>query len=189
MSEKETPVTVEAPPDARWFAVQTYSGHENKVQRLIVRKVEEAAETHRDIFEILVPTQEVAEIKNGKRVTVTKRLYPGYVLVHMLLNDRSQHLINNVQGVIKFVGSGRQPQALRDEEINKILGVKTEEEGDREEIPFHVGQVVEVTQGPFTEFSGTIQEVFHDKGKVKVEVSLFGRPTSVELDYTQLKGY
>lgn len=176
-----------------WYAVQTYSGHENKVQKLIERKIEDEPgeePEEKEIVEVLVPTQEVMEIRNGKRVTVTKRLYPGYVLVHMLLNERTMHVINNIQGVIKFVGSGRNPQPLREDEINKILGVEVEEEEeDREEVPFHVGQVVEVTQGPFSDFSGTVQEVYHDKGKVKVEVSLFGRPTSVELDYTQLKGY
>ena len=130
------------------------------------------------------------EIRNGKRVTVTKRLYPGYVLVEMLFNERTQHVINNIQGVIKFVGQGKAPQPLRDDEINKILGVEEEKEDETfEEIPFHVDQVVEVTQGPFTDFSGTVQEVYPDKGKVRVEVSLFGRPTSVELDYTDLKGY
>ncbi len=92
--------------------------------------------------------------------------------------------------MIKFVGSGRAPQPLREEEINKILGIEVEsEETTQEEIPFHIDQVVEVTKGPFTDFSGTVQEVYPDKGKVKVEVSLFGRPTSVELDYTDLKGY
>ncbi|HSG08689.1 MAG TPA: transcription termination/antitermination protein NusG [Longimicrobiales bacterium] len=178
--------------DSRWYAVQTYSGHENKVQKLIKLKIEEEAGAPEDkeIRGVLVPTQEVVEIRNGKRVTVTKRLYPGYVLVSMAMNERTLHTINNIQGVIKFVGSGKSPQPLREEEINKILGVEVEEEGtSREEIPFHVGQVVEVMQGPFTDFSGTVQEVYPDKGKVKVEVSLFGRPTSVELDYTQLKGY
>ena len=179
--------------EKRWFAIQSYSGHENQVQRLIQRKIEdEPGETadEKEISEVLVPTQEVLEIRNGKRVTVTKRLYPGYVLVQMLLNDRTVHVINNIQGVIKFVGSGRTPQPLREEEINKILGVEVEtEEEEREEVPFHMGQVVEVMQGPFSDFSGTVQEVYPDKGKVKVEVSLFGRPTSVELDYTQLKGY
>jgi transcriptional antiterminator NusG len=176
----------------RWYAIQTYSGHENKVQKLIQRKIEEeaGAPEEKEIRDVLVPTQDVVEIRNGKRVTVTKRLYPGYVLVSMVMNERTLHAINNIQGVIKFVGSGKAPQPLRDEEINKILGVKVEEEEeDREEIPFHIGQVVEVMQGPFTDFSGTVQEVYADKGKVKVEVSLFGRPTSVELDYTQLKGY
>jgi transcriptional antiterminator NusG len=109
----------------------------------------------------------------------------------MVLNERTQHVINNTQGVIKFVGTGKAPQPLRDEEINKILGVEEPEvEGStHEDIPFQVGQVVEVTQGPFSDFSGTVQEVSPEKGKVKVEVSLFGRPTSVELDYTQLKGF
>lgn len=180
--------------EARWYAVQTYSGHENKVKKLIdIRIAEEAGEApeEKEIQEALVPTQEVTEIRNGKRVQVTRRLYPGYVLVKMLYNQRTMHVINNIQGVIKFVGGGTEPQPLRDEEINKILGLEPEvEETEREEdIPFRVEQVVEVTEGPFKDFSGTVQEVYHDKGKVKVEVSLFGRPTSVELDYTQLKGY
>jgi transcriptional antiterminator NusG len=178
--------------DMRWFAIQTYSGHENKVQRLIQHRIDEepGEPEEKEIRDVLVPTQDVVEIRNGKRVTVTKRLYPGYVLVNMAMNERTMHAINNIQGVIKFVGSGKAPQPLREEEINKILGIEVEEEGKaREEIPFHVGQVVEIMQGPFTDFSGTVQEVYADKGKVKVEVSLFGRPTSVELDYTQLKGY
>ncbi len=179
--------------EAKWYAIQSYSGHENKVQRLIQRKIdEEEGETpeEKEVQEVLVPTQEVMEIKDGKRVEVTRRLYPGYVLVKMHLNDRTQHLINNVQGVIKFVGSGRDPQPLREEEINKILGVEVEgAEEKEEEAPFRAGQVVEITGGPFTDFSGTVQEVYADKGKAKVEVSLFGRPTSVELDFTQLKGY
>jgi transcriptional antiterminator NusG len=175
-----------------WYAVQTYSGHENKVQKLIQLRIDEepGEEEEAEIRDVLVPTQEVVEIRNGKRVTVTRRLYPGYVLVQMVMNERTSHVINNIQGVIKFVGSGRAPHPLREDEINKILGIETEaEKKTQEEIPFHIDQVVEVTKGPFTDFSGTVQEVYPDKGKVKVEVSLFGRPTSVELDYTDLKGY
>jgi len=179
--------------EMRWYAVQTYSGHENKVQKLIQRKIEEEPGEEleaKQIQEALVPTQDAVEIRNGKRVNVTRRLYPGYVLVKMVLNERTMHLINNIQGVIKFVGSGKAPQPLREDEINKILGIKVESDEDlREEIPFYVNQVVEITGGPFTDFSGTVQSVDRDKGKVKVEVSLFGRPTSVELDFTQLKGY
>jgi transcription termination/antitermination protein NusG len=180
-------------PEAKWYAVQSYSGHENKVQKLIQRKIDEEPgddPESRELQEVLVPTQEVMEIRNGKRVTVTRRLYPGYVLVKMVYNERTQHAVNNVQGVIKFVGSGAEPQPLRQDEVNKILGIEVEGEGTREEeVPFHIGQVVEVTAGPFTDFSGTVQEVYPDKGKAKVEVSLFGRPTSVELDFTQLLGY
>lgn len=179
--------------ESTWYAVQTYSGHENKVQKLIQRRIEEQAgsEDEREIRDVVVPTQEVVEIRNGKRVTVTRRLYPGYVLVNLDLNERTMHTVNNIQGVIKFVGAGKSPQPLHEEEINKILGIKVEKDDDEshEEIPFHVGQVVEVTQGPFSDFSGTIKEIYPEKGKVKVEVSLFGRPTSVELDYTQLKGF
>ena len=180
--------------EPRWYAIQTYSGHENKVKKLIEHKIaEEKGEAleEKGIQEAIVPTQDVVEIKNGKRVTVTKRLYPGYVLVKMKANQRTTHIINNIQGVIKFVGPGNEPQPLRDEEVNKILGLAPAEEElePKEEIPFRVGQVVEVTEGPFSDFTGTVQEIYHDKGKVKVEVSLFGRPTSVELDYTQLKGY
>lgn len=174
-----------------WYAIQSYSGHENKVQRLIQRKIDEQDEDAEEIRQVLVPTQDAVEIRKGKRVTVTRRLYPGYVLVDMDLNERTMHAINTIQGVIKFVGAGKTPQPLREEEINKILGVEVEsaEDGPQEEIPFRVGQVVEVVQGPFSDFSGTVQEIYPEKGKVKVEVSLFGRPTSVELDYTQLKGF
>lgn len=179
--------------EAKWYAVQSYSGHENKVQRLVQLKIDEEAgdlPEEKEIQEVLVPVQEVTEIRNGKRVSVSRRLYPGYVLVKMILNQRTQHSVSNIHGVIKFVGSGGRPQPLRQDEVNKILGVEVEgAEDQEEEVLFHPGQVVEVTSGPFTDFSGTVQEVFADKGKVKVEVSLFGRPTSVELDFTQLQGY
>jgi len=178
--------------EANWYAVQSYSGHENKVQRLIQRKIEDEPgelPLEKEIQEVLVPTHEVSEIRNGKRISVSRRLYPGYVLVKICLNERTQHTINNIQGVIKFVGSGV-PQPLREEEVNKILGIEAEgAEEHKEEVPFHTGQVVEVVFGPFTDFSGTVQEVYADKGKVKVEVSLFGRPTLVELDFTQLQGF
>ena len=181
--------------EAKWYAIQTYSGHENKVQRLIQRRIDEEQGEAEDkqLQEVLVPTQEVVELRNGKRVTVTRRLYPGYVLVKMVYNQRTMHLVNNIQGVIKFLGTGSEPQPLRDEELAKIMGgpgaVEEAEEEPTEQIPFTVGQVVEVIEGPFNDFSGTVQEIYPDKGKVKVEVSLFGRPTSIELDYTQLKGY
>ncbi|HET7464091.1 MAG TPA: transcription termination/antitermination protein NusG [Longimicrobium sp.] len=180
--------------EARWYAIQSYSGHENKVQRLIQRRIdEEPGETEqKQIQEVLVPTQEQVELRNGKRVTVTRKLYPGYVLVKMVYNQRTAHAITGIQGVLKFLGSGNEPQPLTDDELAKIFGQETEAPVAEEPqilIPFNTGQVVEVTDGPFKEFSGTVQEIDHDKGKVKVEVSLFGRPTSIELDYTQLRGF
>ena len=180
-------------PDYLWYAIQTTAGHENKVRSLIAQRI--VQDTRPDgqklIRQALVPVQDVVEIKNGKKVTVERKLYPGYVLVEMLMNQESLHVVNSIQGVIKFVGAGKFPQALRSDEVNRLLGIVEEvaESEPKEEIPFLVGQVVEITEGPFSDFSGTVEEVLSDKGKVKVSVSLFGRPTSVEMDYLQLRGH
>src|SRR5918999_3838928 len=176
----------------RWYAIQVTAGHENKVRQLIQRKIDAdpAAAELRAIRQALVPTQEVVEIKAGKKVPVERKLYPGYVLVEMTMNQETAHVINSIQGVIKFVGPDRKlPQPLRPEEVNRLLGIADEkaEEEPKEEIPFLIGQAVAITEGPFTDFNGTVEEVMADKGKVRVSVSLFGRPTSVELDYLQLK--
>jgi transcriptional antiterminator NusG len=179
--------------DHRWYAIQTTSGHENKVRSLIQRRIDGDARSpdERAIRQALVPTQEVVEIKNGKKVNVERKIYPGYVLVEMVMDQETAHAINGIQGVIKFVGHERLPQPLRPEEVNRLLGIADEQEQEepKEEIPFLVGQAVAITEGPFTDFNGTVEEVLADKGKVRVSVSLFGRPTSVELDYLQLKGY
>lgn len=177
----------------RWYAIQTTSGHENKVRSLIGRKIDADPRSpeERPIRQALVPTAEAVEIKNGKKVTVERKLYPGYVLVEMVWNQETSHTVNAIQGVIKFVGHEREPMALRPDEVNRLLGVadEAEPEAPKEEIPFLVGQAVQITEGPFTDFNGTVEEVMPDKGKVRVSVSLFGRPTSVELDYLQLRGY
>jgi transcriptional antiterminator NusG len=177
----------------RWYAIQTTAGHENKVRGLLQRRIEEDPRPaeERLVRQALVPVQEAVEIKNGKKVTVERKLYPGYVLVEMGLSQEALHLVNSIQGVIKFVGTGKLPQPLRQEEVNRLLGVveQASESEPKEEIPFLAGQVVEITEGPFSDFSGTVEEVLADKGKVKVSVSLFGRPTSVELDYLQLRGH
>jgi len=178
----------------RWYAVQTTSGHENKVRTLIQRKIDAdpAAAEERRIRQALVPTEQVVEIKNGKKVTVDRKVYPGYVLVEMAISEETLHTINAIQGVIKFVGTkDREPQPLRDDEVKRLLGIAVEEEvaAPKEEIPFLVGQAVAITDGPFSDFNGTVEDVMADKGKVRVSVSLFGRPTSVELDYLQLKAH
>lgn len=179
--------------ERKWFAIQTTAGHENKVRSLIERHInaDPKPEEERLISQALVPTQQVVEIKNGKKVEVERKVFPGYVLVEMVMNQTTLHTINNIQGVIKFVGQGWTPQPLRRDEVNRLLGVEDEadEEVAREEIPFMIGQVVEISEGPFSEFSGTVEEVVPEKGKVKVAVSLFGRPTTVELDYLQLKAH
>jgi len=177
----------------RWYTVQTTSGHENKVQRLIQRKIDMDSATPEDrlIRQALVPTQEVVEIKNGKKVTVERKIFPGYVLVDMVASQDTLHEVSAIQGVIKFVGKEKEPTPLRDDEVRRLLGQAdpADEAQAREEIPFLIGQPVAITEGPFADFNGTVEEVLPDKGKVRVSVSLFGRPTSVELDYLQLRGY
>ena len=177
----------------RWYAIQTTAGHENKVRSLIERRITDdpRPDDEKPIRQALVPTQDVVEIKNGKKVTEERKIYPGYVLVDMLKNQETLHTINGIQGVIKFVGTGREPMPLRPDEVNRLLGIEeaAKEEEPEETIPFLIGQVVEITEGPFSDFSGTVQEVLPDKGKVRVSVALFGRPTSVELDYLQLKAH
>jgi transcriptional antiterminator NusG len=177
----------------RWYAIQTTAGHENKVRSLVERRINEDTrpEEERPIRRALVPVQDVVEIKNGKKVTVERKMYPGYVLVEMVMNQETIHTINSIQGVIKFVGTSRLPQPLRQDEVNRLLGIEepVAAEEPQLEIPFLVGQVVEIVEGPFSDFSGTVEEVIPDKGKVRVSVSLFGRPTSVELDFLQLKAH
>jgi transcriptional antiterminator NusG len=179
--------------DHKWYAIQTTAGHENKVRSLIQRKIDadERGDEDKPIRQAMVPTQQVVEIKNGKKVTVERKVFPGYVLVEMVMNQETMHTINSIQGVIKFVGQSWTPQALRQEEVNRLLGIEeaVEEEEPQQDIPFLVGQVVEIMEGPFSDFSGTVEEVLPDKGKVRVSVSLFGRPTTVELDYLQLRAH
>ena len=187
--QNEAQATEEKHADAHWYALQVYSGHENKVRNLLEKRIAENANPNVLVHQVLVPTQEVMEIKQGKKTRVTKNLYPGYILVEALMNEETQYFINSINGIIKFLGAGTTPTPLRDREVNKILGRIDEVKEPVEDvtIPFDVGDAVDVTEGPFSDFSGTVEEVYHDKGKVKVTVSLFGRPTSVELDYLQLK--
>ena len=177
----------------RWYAVQTTAGHENKVRTLLQRRIETdpTPPEERQIRQVMVPTQTIVEVKNGKKVEVERRTFPGYVLVEMVVNQDTQHTVSGIQGVIKFVGKDKEPAPLREDEVKRLLGIVDEKAAAApvEEIPFLIGQAVQITEGPFTDFSGTVEEVVPEKGKVRVSVSLFGRPTSVELDYLQLKGY
>ena len=182
----------------RFYAIQTTAGHENKVRSLIARRIDgdpTAPET-RLIRQALVPTQEVVEVKNGKKVTVDRKLYPGYVLVEMVWNQETAHVINSIQGVIKFLhhGGGHipvgvEPMPLRQEEVNRLLGVaeEVEPEAPKEEIPFMIGQAVTITEGPFTDFNGNVEEVNYEKSKIRVSVLIFGRATPVELDFGQVE--
>ena len=177
-------------PDLRWYVVHAYSGMEKAVERNIRERINRAG--MQDMFgEILVPTEEVVEIKNGQKRTSERRFYPGYVLVQMVMNDDTWHLVKHTNKVTGFVGGAKnRPAPISEDEVAKILGQMEEGvEKPRHKVEFVVGEYVRVKDGPFTDFNGTVEEVMPDKGKVRVSVSLFGRPTSVELDYLQLKGY
>ena len=177
----------------KWYVLQVYSGHENKVKVRIEKLIEDilAENPEAKIKEVMVPTEEVTELRNGKKVKIEKKLYPGYVLINMAADDEILHELANTQGIIKFAGGGIKPHPLRESEVNKII--RREERqvvlggASHDDIPYTVGEYVEVIDGPFTEFNGRVEEVFPEKGKVKVVVSLFGRPTPLELDYLQLK--
>ena len=141
----------------RWYAIQTTAGHENKVRNLLQKRIADDPRPAEQklIRQALVPVQEVIEIKNGKKVNVERKLYPGYVLVETVMNQETIHVINGIQGVIKFVGHDRLPMPLRPEEVNRLLGIADEQEQaePKEEIPFLVEQAVAITEGPFTDFN------------------------------------
>lgn len=186
-----TPNTTETA--AKWYAVQTATGRENKVKGLIQTKIDADPRPpeERPIRQALIPTEEAIEIKNGEKVTVDRKIYPGYVIVEMAMGEEALHVISGIQGVIKFAGHDRFPQPLRREEVSRMLGITDPQEAKspKEESPFVTGQAVSITEGPFADFNGTIEEVLLDKSKVRVSVSLFGRPTSVEMDYQQIRAY
>lgn len=172
----------------RWYVVHTYSGHENKVKTNLEKAIEYAGLAE-SFGEILVVTEDFAEMKNGKRTVSKKKTFPSYVLVEMDLLPESQALVQNIPGVTRFVGAGGGPMALREEEVERILNKDKETKAGTTttEVPFKVGEHVRVTDGPFSDFTGVIDLVDHERGKVKVMVSIFGRATPVELDFLQVK--
>jgi len=173
----------------RWYVIHANTGHENKVKRNIEMAIK--ANALEDMFgEILVATQDVTEMRNGRRVTSKRKFFPSYVLVEMVMTKETQHFINSIPGVTRFVGGTQQrPQPISQKEVDRILGrmKKTEETGGLLEIPFKVGDSVQVIDGPFTDWVGVIDEINHDKGKLKVMISIFGSETPVELDFLQVK--
>jgi transcriptional antiterminator NusG len=172
----------------KWYVVHANTGHENKVRRNIEQSIRSNEEMQPYFGDILVVTQEVTEMRNGKRVTSKRKFFPSYILVEMLLNNETQHFIANIPGVTRFVGSGSQPTAISDEEVDRILGrIHKTEDKTIQEIPYNVGDAVEVIDGPFSDFNGIVNEINPDKGKLKVMVSIFGRETPVELDFLQVK--
>ncbi len=168
----------------QWYVIHTYSGYENKVKANLEHRIESMG-VEDQIFQVLVPMEEEIEIKNGQRQTVNKKVFPGYVLVEMVMTDESWYVVRNTPGVTSFVGSGNRPTPLMEGEVKKILkqmGV----EAPKFKLQFTKGQSVRVKDGPFAEFIGTVDEVNPERNKVKVLVSIFGRETPVELDFLQI---
>lgn len=174
--------------EKNWYVVHTYSGYENKVKTNLEKRVESMNMSDK-IFRILVPVEEETEVKNGKTKQVTKKVFPGYVLVEMIMTDDSWYVVRNTPGVTGFVGSsgaGSKPTPLLPEEVDDILRKMGVDE-PKPEIDFELKESVRVKEGPFANFVGTVEEISVDKQKLKVHVNMFGRETPVELDFSQVE--
>ena len=170
----------------RWYSVSVLSNFEKKIAEQIRAKVEEQG-LEAQIDEVLVPTEEVIEVRRGKKVTTERRFMPGYVLVHMEMSDEGYHLVNSINRVTGFLGPQGRPMPMRDAEVQAILGrVEEGQEAPRVEISFEVGEKVKVNDGPFEDFDGMVEEVDEISQRLKVTVSIFGRATPVELEFTQV---
>jgi transcriptional antiterminator NusG len=171
----------------KWYVAHTYSGHENKAKKYLESAAE--AEGMKGLFgQILVPTEEIVEMRQGKRSTSVKKFLPSYILIEMELNKETQHLVTSTPGITNFVGASGKPVALRESEVKRILAqIDRSKNRDVLDIPYKIGEAVKVVDGPFSDFSGTVSEINPEKRKLKVMVSIFGRPTPVELDYLQVK--
>jgi transcriptional antiterminator NusG len=169
----------------RWYVIHTYSGYENKVKTNLEHRIQ-SMDMGDKIFQVLVPTEEEIEIKNGKRHPVERKIYPGYVLVEMVMSDDSWYVVRNTPGVTAFVGSGNKPTELSDQEVRQILR-QIKLDAPKYKVAFTKGEAVRVTDGPFTDLHGVVDEVNPERNKVKVLVSIFGRETPVELDFLQIE--
>ncbi|MFC1899609.1 transcription termination/antitermination protein NusG [Chloroflexota bacterium] len=168
----------------QWFVVHTYSGYEERVKKNLEQRIKSMDSS--DIFEVVVPTEEETEVRNGQRRDITKKILPGYVLVQMNMNDQNWNIVRNTPGVTGFVGSGSKPAPLPEEEINRILK-QMATEAPKIKIGFRPGQSIRVVDGPFIDFMGVVDDINEKKDKVKVLLSLFGRETPVELDFLQVE--
>ena len=170
----------------RWYSVSVLSNFEKKIAEAIRTKAEEKG-LEDQIDEVLVPTEEVIEIRRNKKVTAERRFMPGYVLVHMEMSDEGYHLINSINRVTGFLGPQGRPMPMRDAEVQAILGrVQEGEDAPRTLIHFEIGEKIKVNDGPFEDFDGMVEEVDEDNQRLKVTVSIFGRETPVELEFTQV---
>ncbi|NLE44902.1 MAG: transcription termination/antitermination protein NusG [Chloroflexi bacterium] len=175
----------EAPDDREWYVIHCYSGYENKVKDNLEQRIDTMG-MQNQIFQVVVPTEDEIEVRDGKRRVIERRVFPGYILVQMLLNDDSWYVVRNTPGVTGFVGMGNDPTPLRPEEVQSILR-RMEAEAPRIKVTFKSGQKVRIVDGPFNEFIGVVEEIDEERAKVRVLVSFFGRETPVELDFLQVE--
>jgi len=169
----------------QWFVIHTYSGYEERVKKNLEQRIK-FMDSKDEVVQIVIPTEEETEVRNGQRRTVTKKILPGYVLIQMKMSDQSWNVVRNTPGVTGFVGTGSKPIPLREEEVNQIVK-QMAAEAPRIKVGFKQGQSVRVTDGPFIDFVGVVDDISMAKGKVKVLLSLFGRETPVELDFLQVE--
>jgi transcriptional antiterminator NusG len=168
-----------------WYVVHCYSGYENKVRHNLEQRIESMGMKD-SIFDVVVPTEEEIEVKDGKRRTVERRVFPGYILVNMLMTEESWYVVRNTPGVTGFVGMGNTPTPLRPEEVSSIIK-RMEADAPRIKVTFKPGERVRIVDGPFNDFRGTVSEIDMERAKVRVMVNFFGRETPVELDFLQVE--
>jgi transcriptional antiterminator NusG len=175
-------------PDLKWYVVHAYSGMEKAVERNIAERILRSGMQSK-FGRILVPTEEVVEIKNGQKKTTERKFFPGYVLVEMVMNDETWHLVKNTNKVTGFVGGARnRPAPISEAEVQKIVSQMQEgTDKPRHKVEFEVGEYIRVKEGPFTDFNGTVEEVNYEKNRVRVSVTIFGRATPVELEFSQVE--
>lgn len=171
--------------DRNWYAIHTYAGYENAVAKNLSQRIESLGMEDK-IFNVVVPVEKKIKIKGGKRAEVEEKIYPGYVLVDMIVTDDSWYIVRNTPRVTGFVGSGVYPVPLSEKEINELFS-RMNADTTKHKIDLLVGDVVSIIEGPFKELDGRVEEVDEDRGKIKVNVSMFGRETPVELDFLQVK--
>jgi len=178
--------TVDQDDDERgWYVVHCYSGYEKKVRHNLEQRIETMGMKEK-IFDVVVPTEEEIEVKEGKRRTVERRVFPGYIIVNMILTEESWYVVRNTPGVTGFVGMGNQPIPLRPEEVAHIVK-RMEADAPRIKVTFRMGERVRIVDGPFNDFRGTVAEIDMERAKVRVMVNFFGRETPVELDFLQVE--
>jgi len=171
----------------QWYAVQVYSNFEDKVERMLRENIERAGLSDK-FGEIMVPREDVVELKDGQKVTSQRKFFPGYILVQMEMNDETWHVVKDTRQVSDFLGSGGKPRPMPQREVDALLHqIEEGIERPKPKVMFDVGEAVRVIDGPFASFNGVVEEVMEDKAKLKVSVSIFGRPTPVELDFIQVE--